>query len=74
MAQRGGVDGQMDEISPFYRTLSPISVAALPSPMKTKEKPVAQSHQMVSNSLALLLIRIVLLPGLRITTKCNSLN
>ena len=30
----------MDErkISPFYRTLSPIGAAALPPPMKTKEK------------------------------------
>ena len=26
------------KISPFYRTLSPIGAAALPSPMKTKEK------------------------------------
>ena len=26
------------KISPFYRTSSPIGAAALPSPMKTKEK------------------------------------
>ena len=26
------------KISPFYRTLSPIGAAALPPPMKTKEK------------------------------------
>ena len=44
MAQRGGMDGRTDEltngrkISPFYRTLSPIGAAALPAPMKTKEK------------------------------------
>ena len=44
MAQMGGMDGQMDgwtnkrKISPFYRTLSPIRDAALPPPMKTKEK------------------------------------
>ena len=33
-------DGWMDEqkISSFYRTLSPIGAAVLPSPMKTKEK------------------------------------
>ena len=40
MAQRGGrTDGQMNErkIS-FYRTSSPIGAAALPFPMKTKEK------------------------------------
>ena len=40
----GGTDGRTDEhtdgrkISPFYRTLSPIRAAALPPPMKTKEK------------------------------------
>ena len=40
----GGTDGWTDErtdgwkISPFYRTLSPIGAAALPPPMKTKEK------------------------------------
>ena len=40
----GGMDGRTDErtngrkISPFYRTLSPIGAAALPPPMKTKEK------------------------------------
>merc|ERR1712212_1115655 len=44
----GGTDGQMDgrtnkqtnvrKISPFYRTLFPIGAAALPPPMKTKEK------------------------------------
>ena len=40
----GWMDGQTDEqtnerkISPFYRTLSPIGAAALPPPMKTKEK------------------------------------
>ena len=39
-----GVDGRTDgrtdkrKISPFYRTLSPIGAAALPPPMKTKEK------------------------------------
>ena len=41
MAQRGGqTNKQTDEwkISPFYRTLSPIGAAALPPPMKTKEK------------------------------------
>ena len=45
MAQRGErTDGRMDgwtngrKISPFYRTLSPIGAAALPLPMKTKEK------------------------------------
>ena len=31
------MDGQW-KISPFYRTLSPIGAAALPSPMKTKDK------------------------------------
>merc|ERR1712105_562043 len=36
----GGTYGRMNErkISPFYRTLSPIGAAALPPPMKTKEK------------------------------------
>ena len=40
----GGTYGQTDErtdkrkISPFYRTSSPIGAAALPPPMKTKEK------------------------------------
>ena len=40
----GRTDGRMDKrtdgrkISPFYRTLSPIGAAALPPPMKTKEK------------------------------------
>ena len=40
----GGTDGQTNKwtnrrkISPFYRTLSPIGAAALPPPMKTKEK------------------------------------
>ena len=42
MSQRGDgrADGRTDErkISPFYRTLSPIGDAALPPPMKTKEK------------------------------------
>ena len=41
MAQSGGrMDGWTYEqkISPFYRTLSPIGAAALPPPMKTKEK------------------------------------
>ena len=48
MAQRGGTDGRTDgrsdqrtygrKISPFYRTSSPIGAAALPPPMKTKEK------------------------------------
>ena len=35
-----GTDGWTDErkISSFYRTLSPIGAAALPPPMKTKEK------------------------------------
>ena len=33
---RGGTDGL--KISPFYRTLSLIGAAALPPPMKTKEK------------------------------------
>ena len=28
----------IQKISPFYRTLSPIGAAALPPPMKTKEK------------------------------------
>ena len=34
------MDGRTDgwKVSPFYRTLSPIGAAALPSPMKTKEK------------------------------------
>ena len=34
------MDGQTDKqkIFPFYRTLSPIGAAALPAPMKTKEK------------------------------------
>ena len=41
---RGGTDAQMDKqtdkqkISSFYRTLSPIGPAALPPPMKSKEK------------------------------------
>ena len=41
---RGGTDRQtnrqtdIQKISPFYRTLSPIGAAALPPPMKTKEK------------------------------------
>ena len=44
----GRMDGRMDgwtdertdkrKISPFYRTSSPIGAAALPPPMKTKEK------------------------------------
>ena len=36
----GRTDGRTKErkISPFYRTLSPIGAAALPPPMKTKEK------------------------------------
>ena len=36
----GWTNGQMDEwkISPFYRASSPIGAAALPPPMKTKEK------------------------------------
>ena len=36
----GRTDGQTDKrkISPFYRTSSPIGAAALPPPMKTKEK------------------------------------
>ena len=40
----GGTDGRTDKrtderkISPFYRTSSPIGAAALPPPMKTKEK------------------------------------
>ena len=36
----GWTDEQTDKwkISPFYRTLSPIGAAALPPPMKTKEK------------------------------------
>ena len=36
----GRMDGQKDKqkISPFYSTLSPIGAAALPPPMKTKEK------------------------------------
>ena len=45
MAQKGEwTDGWTNEqtngwkISPFYRTLSPIGAAALPPPMKTKEK------------------------------------
>ena len=45
MAQRGGrtyvrTYERTDErkISPFYRTSSPIGAAALPPPMKTKEK------------------------------------
>ena len=34
------MDGQTEgqKIFPFYRTLSPIRAASLPSPMKTKEK------------------------------------
>ena len=36
MAQRGGTDRQ--KISPFYRASSTIGAAALPAPMKTKEK------------------------------------
>ena len=28
----------VQKITPFYRTLSPIGAAALPAPMKTKEK------------------------------------
>ena len=57
------MDGQTDgwNVSPFYRTLSPIGAAALPSPMKTKE-PVAQRHQVVSDTLALLLFIGVDLP------------
>ena len=37
---RGGMNGRTNgrKISPFYRTLSPIGAAALPPPMKTKEK------------------------------------
>ena len=41
MAQRGErTDKQTNKrkISPFYRTSSPIGAAALPHPMKTKEK------------------------------------
>ena len=44
MAQGGGTYGRTNKwtdgrkISPFYRTLSPIRAAALPSPVKTKEK------------------------------------
>ena len=41
MAQRGErTDGRTNgrKISPFYRTSSPIGAAALPPPMKTKEK------------------------------------
>merc|ERR1712168_1711118 len=41
MAQRGErTDGQTDrqKISPFYRTSSPNGAAALPPPLKTKEK------------------------------------
>ena len=36
----GWTDERTDErkISPFYKTLSPIGAAALPPPMKTKEK------------------------------------
>ena len=35
----GQMDGRMDgQISPFYGTSSPIGAAALPPPMKTKEK------------------------------------
>ena len=36
----GWTDGRTNgrKISPFYRTLSPIGAAALPPPMKTKEK------------------------------------
>ena len=36
----GQTDGRTNErkISQFYRTLSPIGAAALPPPMKTKEK------------------------------------
>ena len=36
----GRTDGRTNgrKISPFYRTLSPIGAAALPPPMKTKEK------------------------------------
>ena len=36
----GGMNGQTNgrKISPFYKTLSPIGAAALPPPMKTKEK------------------------------------
>ena len=36
----GQTDRQTDgrKISPFYRTSSPIGAAALPPPMKTKEK------------------------------------
>ena len=40
----GRTDGRMDKrtdikkIFPFYRTSSPIGAAALPPPMKTKEK------------------------------------
>ena len=37
MAQRGERTDKR-KISPFYRTLSPIGTAALPPPMKTKEK------------------------------------
>ena len=37
MAQRGEWT-DVRKISPFYRTLSPIGAAALPPPMKTKEK------------------------------------
>merc|ERR1712183_125856 len=44
MAQGGGSDGRTNgqtnvwKNSPFYRTLSPIGAAALPPPIKTKEK------------------------------------
>ena len=40
MAQKGGKGGRTNgqKISPFYRTSSPIGAAALPPPMKTKEK------------------------------------
>ena len=40
MVQRGETNEwtNKQKISPFYRTLTPIGAAALPPPMKTKEK------------------------------------
>ena len=38
MAQRGDGWTIVRKISPFYRSSSPIGAAALPAPMKTKEK------------------------------------
>ena len=67
----GGTDGRMDgrtngrKISPFYRTSSPIGAAAQKGKKRHKGKKVAQRHQMVSGSQALLFIGLKLPLGSR---------